>query len=241
MQIAYRTFVIALCLAASSLLAQTYPIRVGIDSAFAGDIVRLQIILPDVAALQAQGGTLVGVNVSYNTTVLEPLIDPHTNNDVAGRVAFSLVLTAGMDSVLGTLPFRAALGNAATSVLKIESATTNAPGAQLITTNGLFVLRGVCNEGGTRLMNPSGSPSIAIPNPVASSSLPVELTLIEQGSTKLWLSDMLGRKAKVFIDDRFEPGTRKFALDLSTIAAGTYLLILETPTQHVTRTIEVAR
>ena len=242
MHIAYRTLVVALCLLANSLFAQTYAVYIGIDSAFAGDIIRIPVVVPDVAALQAQGGTLVGVNVSYNTTVLEPLDDPHTNNDVAGRVAFSLVLTPGMDSVLGTLPFRAALGNSATSVLRIESASTNAPGAQLVPTNGLFSLRGVCYEGGPRLMNPSGSPSITIPNPLASSaSLPIELTLIEQGRTKLWITDMLGRTTKVFINDLVEPGKRKLALDLTSIATGKYLLILQTPTQQITRTIEVAR
>ena len=242
MQIAYRSLIVALSLAASSLVAQTFPVYVGVDSVFAGEIVRVPIVLPDIAALQAQGGTLVGVNVSYNTTVLEPLDDPHTNNDIAGRVIFSLVLTPGMDTVLGTLPFRAALGNSATSVLRIESATTNAPGAQLIPTNGLFTLRGVCYEGGPRLMNPTGTASIAIPNPLStSSSLPIELTLIEQGRTKLWITDMLGRTTKMFIDDQVEPGKRKLTLDMTSIATGKYLLILQTPTQQVTRTIEVAR
>ena len=39
MQIAYRSLIVALSLAASSLVAQTFPVYVGVDSVFAGEIV----------------------------------------------------------------------------------------------------------------------------------------------------------------------------------------------------------
>jgi WD40 repeat protein len=225
----------------NNAIQATFPIRIGIDSAFAGEIVYLPVILNDVPSALAQGATSVRVNCSYNTTMLEALADPNTNRDVAGRVDFAISLTAAMDTVIGMLPFRAGLGNAASAVINIQSATTNSPSVTLTPTNGLFTLRGVCFEGGARLMNPSGVPSIVMPSTAFDASIPAEITTIEEGRTKLYLVDLLGRTAKIYAHDITTPAKRKLLLDLTGIANGKYLLILETPTKQITRTIEVAR
>jgi hypothetical protein len=226
----------------NNVIQAAFPVRIGIDSAFAGDTVHLPVILNDPQSVLAQGATLVRVTCSYNTTMLLPLPDPNTNRDVAGRVDFAISLNASMDTVIGTLPFQAGLGNAISSTLKIELATTNSPSATLTPTDGLFTLRGICYEGGPRLMNPSGVPSIIVSSPHANDvQLPITLTLIEEGRAKLSLVDMLGRISKTFIDQSYSPGDHKLLLDLTGIANGNYLLILETPTKHITKTIEVAR
>jgi hypothetical protein len=242
MQTACRLLFFALLTVSSSVFAQIFPIRIGVDSAFAGDTVYLPVILNDAPSVLAQGATSVRVNCSYNTTMLEPLPDVNTNRDVAGRVDFSINLTPSMDTVIGWLPFRAGLGNAISTVVKIEAASTNSPNANLAATNGIFTLRGICYEGGTRLMNPSGTPSIIVQRPIATEShFPLQLTTIEEGRTKLYLSDMLGRIARSYLNEFLSPGHRMLSLDLAGIANGQYLIILETPTRQLTRTIEVAR
>lgn len=251
MQAAYRLLYFALLFINTSVLAQSqspdhsqasFPIRIGTDSAFAGEMFRLPIILNDVASVMAQGATLVGIQCSYNTTVLEPLPDPAINRDVPGRLFIGITLDASMDTIIGYIPFRAGLGNSPTSGLNFESATTNSANAQLAATNGLFVLRGVCYEGGPRLINPSGTPLIITQKPlITDSHFAVEVRTIEEGATKLYLFDMLGRKAKVFFDEYTLPASRKMTLDVGDISNGKYLLVLETPTKLITQTLEVVR
>lgn len=243
MKIACR-LLFALFFISSSAFAQSFPIRIGTDSAFAGELIDLPIILSDPEAVYAQGARILRVKYFYNSTVLENLpADPGTTLIRAVGIGdIGITLKNTPDTVIGVLHFRAGLGNAPSTAIRIDSASTDSPGALLAPTNGLFSLRGVCYEGGTRLMNPTGSPSIIIPNPVATESLfAIGVTLIEEGPTRLYLADLLGRTSRVYLHEVASPGDRTLRLDLAGIANGTYLLILETPTTQLTRTIEVAR
>jgi len=244
MYLACRLLFVALICISTKLLAQPYSIRIGTDSAFAGETVNLPIILSDPEAVFAQGARILRVKYLYNSTVLENLAgDPGTTLIRAVGIGdIGITLKNTPDTVIGMLHFRAGLGNAPSSVIHIDSTSTDSPNALLSPTDGLFALRGVCYEGGPRLMNPTGEASISVPTPVASEMIfTVGITLIEEGHTKLYLSDMLGRTSKEFVNTLLSPGSRSIPLDLSGVANGNYLLILETPTKQLSRTIKVAR
>ncbi len=228
----------------SAIVPQSYAIRIGIDSAYAGELVDLPIILSDPQTVYAQGARILRVKYLYNSTLLENLPgDPGTTLIRAVGIGdIGLTLTNAPDSIIGRLHFRAGLGNAPNTALQIDSASTDSPNALLVPTDGLFSLRGICYEGGPRLMNPSGTPSINVPTRITTGShLPVAITLIEEGRTKLYLADMLGRTTKIYLNEVVLPGNRHLTLDLTAIPTGTYLLVLETPTTQLTRSIEVTR
>lgn len=104
--------------------------------------------------------------------------------------------------------------------------------ADVETGDGVFHLTGICTTGTQRLLEASGS-GVALkpakPNP-ANASVRVEFSTIESGLTTLRMADGLGRHVATLVSGSIGIGEHGVNVDVSTLPAGEYFLILATPT-----------
>jgi hypothetical protein len=219
-------------------------LRIGTDSAFAGDPVKIPIILSNPSEASKRGINSVTVQFSYNATLLEPILQTSGSNIVSGSrsTTITFLVQSQTDSILGFADFRAGLGNAASTPLHIDTSFTNIPNPDIENIDGLFTLRGICREGGTRLIDPSGTLQLKLSsNPADGNNIPITIKTIEKGRAKLYMTDISGKSTKVFFDNVLEPGEWELYINLSGIANGRYLLTVKSETRQATVIMEVAR
>jgi hypothetical protein len=146
---------------------------------------------------------------------------------------------------LVNLEFIAALGDTDRTPLVLESFrwldTTN--GSVLVTQlNGLFQLTGLCETGGKRLLDVSGAVRLKAVRPNPTSGLTdLEYEVVERGHTRLFLVDMYGSAAAVLVDGEIQPGSYVVQVDASRLPSGTYVCVLQTPSQRKTQIMQVVR
>ena len=219
-------------------------VRIGSGSAYAGEKVKLPIILNDPTSAVAQGISSITVQFTYNATLLEPIVPT-----IGGAIVVDLRSTnvtfavpSATDTILGYVNFRAGLGDASSTQLHIDTSYSNLPITKIKNIDGVFNLLGVCNEGGKRLLNPSGSLNLSLQqNPINGNSLSILLHTVEKGHTQIFLSDILGNLIRVFFDEEIMPGDKAMDFNLEGISNGTYFLTLKSPTRQLSRTMAVLR
>jgi hypothetical protein len=99
----------------------------------------------------------------------------------------------------------------------------------------------LCYEGGARLFRADGQVSLQNrPNPFNASTV-VEFEVIEQGVTDLSVFDLMGRRVTTLLHGEVTPGRYLLRFDAATLASGTYLCLLLTPTEHRLQMMEVVK
>jgi hypothetical protein len=214
-------------------------------AAYAGDTVSIPVLLPRSSNLTSTEATSFTARMRFNATLLEPIgATPGGSLDGSDRVIdLELPLTAGPDSVVARLLFRAALGDDSTTALILENPQSAAGTVTMTAEIGRFRLLGICYDGGARLLNPNGTLALKIveANPTSDHDLSIALETIEAGRTTLRLFDNAGRLTATFVDEEMVPGTHDRSLDLDGIASGIYILHLQTPSQARSIIVEISR
>ena len=107
---------------------------------------------------------------------------------------------------------------------------------------GTFKLLGICQEGGTRLLNPNGKIQInAIkPNP-ADEQIEIELNLLEKTGYKLILINSLGQTVREINRVESSKGTANENIQLAELSAGIYNLILQTESETLNEKLIILR
>lgn len=145
--------------------------------------------------------------------------------------------------LIGSVRFKVALGNDSISQIKIENTQPIGYSKVLINESStIFKLDGFCKEGEIRLFNDSGKLYLNqnYPNPSENNTI-IKYEIIEKGKTSLRIYDNSGKIIKVVFDEAKPTGAYEYNLDTSTLTAGTYFYILNTPTQELIRRLEVRR
>ena len=78
------------------------------------------------------------------------------------------------------------------------------------------------------------------PNPV-STTMELEYEIVEHGRTELYISDMQGRKVAVLVSGEAAPGRYVLTVDATRLSSGRYVYVLETPTERLSRILEVVK
>ncbi len=199
-------------------------------SAYAGDIIEIPIILKNAANLIESGVTGFDLVIKYNPTLLAPLDYPATIIDDRNARINMVILKPLETGQIAKIKFKAGLGNAESCPVVISDARSLGYGASVITQNGSFTLLGICRDGGTRLVNPTGTAGIVSisPNP-SDIDLKVSLNLIEKGFTTLTVYNSTGISCSQF---RFtgESGMHSLNIDITGLSSGIYYIHLQTPT-----------
>jgi hypothetical protein len=210
-----------------------------------GEIVDIPVYLREQTDLVSSGATGFYSEFRYNASLLAPIGDTPKGILSDGECTILLeTLPAQPDSRgrLTTLQFIAMLGNAEGTPLRLEHSF--AVGGNIVVTEipGYFLLTDLCREGGVRLFHEYGSAGLRQnrPNPFNAATI-IEYDVIERASTRLYVMDMLGRIQAVLLDAIVEAGSYTISFDASSLASGTYVCVLQTPSQRFLRLMEVVK
>jgi hypothetical protein len=165
-------------------------------------------------------------------------------NDLIVTISGTNPLPLGTTSgTLATLDFLATLGNDTCTDISIDEFIWTDGTVRVTRENGRFCLTGVCETDGTiRLLDPNAKLSLSQthPNP-ASTQTQVEYDLSEQGETKLFITDIMGKEVKQIVAGVQLSGHYTATFDLSGLAQGTYIYVLQTPTQKLSHLMQIRR
>lgn len=212
--------------------------------AVAGDHVRIPLLVDgpgDTASSTARRYTVL---IRFNRSLLAPL--DSASLDVATDEERMLLYDgewSGESDTLRLLSFLAALGNAGSTPVVIESFVwEDGCDGGLTIIDGEFRLADLCDEGGTRLFLARDSIFLrpVVPNP-ARDRARIEYGVIEEGRTDLLLMDAAGRSVAVLVSAALPPGRYLLDVDTAELPSGTYHLLLRTPTRIVARSLLIER
>lgn len=183
------------------------------------------------------------VDLSFNATLLEPLDEPKGQIENGIRtLPLNLPAVADEQNKLITLRFISGLGNDSLTALTLENLLPVGDTIALTKIDGEFRLTGLCDKGGKRLLNPNDEISLFSINPNPSGeSFDLIYELIETGRTKIYMVDRAGRKTRMLYDGAGKPGINTIHVDTHEIPAGTYFIIMETPTSRHSQRMEIVK
>lgn len=184
-------------------------------------------------------------DVIVNATILYP-----SGNTPAGTldatqtlrtIPVTLTIPAGSDSLAGTLQFKTLWGNDTASSIRFTNIVV-ADTMRIKARDGEVILDDLCRKGGPRLFRNTGAGAgiVVSPQPTTGPTT-ADLTIVERGQTSVQLTDVTGRVVSVMVDRFLVPGTYHVPFTTDTLPAGTYFLVMTTPTDRITRRVDVAK
>ncbi|MBS1913708.1 MAG: SBBP repeat-containing protein [Bacteroidetes bacterium] len=231
------------------VLATATEIEVPQLTAAPGERVLVPLTLKSSTNLDKNNVENFQAKLRFHKTLLIPVPSSSTTSTIVGDdrvVTVTGARKAGMATGdLITLEFTAALGDVMQTPLTLETFrwldTTNGP-VPVMVTSGIFTLTNVCENGGERLLSVSGATKLnaARPNPT-SGMTDIEYEVVERGRTSLVLVDMYGNTVKTLVDGSIDAGSYKVQFDARELPSGSYFCVLQTPTQRLSRLMQVVR
>jgi WD40 repeat protein len=186
----------------------------------------------------------VTAHFSVNGTILSPtnaVVNPILAAD--GTLTFSAQIPIpATDGIATTLTFTTAWGNDTASFVRIDSLTFTDT-LTFKTIPGAVILSDICRQGGEARLVKLGAQSTGIvvgPNP-AQDVADIRIGVAEAGQTTMELFDLSGSRVSTIIHANLRPGIWAYVLDTSVLPAGPYMIVLTTPTETITRRLEVVR
>lgn len=181
--------------------------------------------------------------IKFNSTMLEPLEGFTKSTIINGEnfIDVDLPNNFGSDSILKNLTFKVGLGNDSITSLTPEFTHPIGHGRiNIFENSGTFILSGYCVDGGPRLFDPNGKIHLGQNEPNPSEGITkISIEIVETGTTKLFIVDMLGRVVKEIIDNSLAPGKHDFDVYTGDLNSGVYFYILETPTSSLMKKMEI--
>jgi len=216
------------------------------DSGYAGDHKNIPMVLGKVPVTSVQSeATNFSARIAYDRTVLYLSSGSVQHGNRYDTVTISGSI--GSDSILANLPFVAMLGDSKTSPMNIVDfswldGNGNPADFDVETQSGTFYMLGICPAGGARLYNPDGQVSMAhiTPNPV-NGMMHIDIQTTEIGITKLALVNLLGATVVTISDSELKPGAHSFDINTNTLSAGSYFLMMQTPTVRRMQRVDVEK
>jgi HYDIN/CFA65/VesB family protein len=219
----------------------------GIDTiwAEAGDLVEIPVYLRNQENLAITGATGFYAELRFNSTLLSPFGTTPTGTVDNGEhtiILDNLPLLPDAEGALARLQFIASLGSAEGTPLHLENALALGGNVSVTQMPGYFFLSDVCREGGMRLFFETGNIALRQnrPNPFNANTV-IDYEVIENGQTRLYVMDFLGRTVAVLVDGIVEAGSYSVLFDASALPSGSYLYVLQTPSERLLKLMEVAK
>jgi WD40 repeat protein len=226
-----------------------------------GDTVQFRLRLFNRAFAGARADS-VTFTLSYNATMLLPMLEPslsqQPNGSVADgmrRIALNVPISDDTTRPTALLRFRAALGNNVSTRMELSNGVLHTSvGSVPIDTlnNGLFTLRGVSLADGTRLVNSTSAVLSAItiqPQPAqAGETVVVEYDASRPTAVDVSLTTVFGEPVQPAPVFTFDPpaqavSTQRNRVSFSTmgITPGVYFVNIRSALQAVSRRVVIIR
>lgn len=187
------------------------------------------------------------ITLSFNSSVLIPTFQAESDEIIDGLRFINVLVPISTDSrsgdLLTSLQFQATLGNDSVSVVNVESIFEIPSFSDSLTLySPRFRLLDLCYEGGARFVDASGVFEITSisPNPTGN-QFQVNLSLIEDTPTKLYLVNAIGDYKENLYQDEIIAGKYEMQFDLKGLAPGNYFLILETNSLRSVKTLIIEK
>jgi WD40 repeat protein len=220
---------------------------IGLDdiSGNSGDTVNLKLMLLQQSGMQAPGApTQWRARLKYNASILHAFntSDPCTLPIDNCSMELSGSSTPGANQLI-SVPMQLTLGNTDQSPLVIDEFrwTNSSIVTEVITQNGLASLKDLCEQGGVRLVIPTGAKTSLVcrPNPVRD-MLRIEYGLIEEQPVTIQIVDMQGRVRLIPVQINAQSaGIHTITTDISTLGAGVYYVRMIIPTGTLTNRLDI--
>lgn len=210
----------------------------------AGDRIEIPIVA------EGGGGALPRPSRRYTATIAfdRTLLFPRTGPALADigtiegdrRVVRLAGTWSGASETIGTFGAIAGLGTASATPLELRELTLeDGEPARLV--NGRFSLLDVCYAGGARLLDMSRGSALRVSPDPAPGAARVGFTMPESGRTRIYLTEMSGRRVATIVDGEMAAGTYEAPCDLGGVADGIYMLVMEAPGSRISRPIRIGR
>ncbi len=220
------------------------------DSGYAGDHKNIPMILEKVPITSVQSeATNFSARITYDRTVLYPSSGSIQHGARFDTVSINGALPATPDAsgTLALLPFTVMLGESTISPMNIVDFVWLDGSGQpadydVETSSGTFHMLGICPAGGNRLYNPDGQVTMAhvTPNP-SKGIIHIDIQTTEVGRTQLSIMNLLGEKVAAISDGELKPGAHSFEFNSAKLSAGSYFLLLQTPTVRRLERVDVEK
>ncbi|MFA6571633.1 MAG: DUF2341 domain-containing protein [Bacteroidota bacterium] len=197
-----------------------------------GERITIPLVLESSNNLIQSGIDAFSAIIQMNKTMLKPLNIESDSMQISGNIREVRIRGTWdrPDGILYNFEFIPTLGDSECTDIKITQFQwlNGLSSNDLI--SGRFCLTDVCKEGGDRLFNETNRLALlqSRPNP-ASSETVIEFETIEEGITKLYIVDMLGKRISTLSDGFMKPGRHKVKCDVSYMESGIYFYVLQTP------------
>ncbi|MDQ1265122.1 MAG: Choice-of-anchor protein, partial [Bacteroidota bacterium] len=216
--------------AKQSVIIGSAEVYIQSDSASAGEIVNLPLLLRSSQNLAESGVTGFKAKIRMNKSLLKPTFTVSGESFAGGERIFEIEGTWQGGSALAQLNYNAALGDIDCAPVIID--TLEWIGGLVNTTkeDGTFCLKGICRKNGDRYFTDQGQVALyeCKPNP-AEGNIEFEFETLEEAPAKLFIVNSVGIK----VADVYEvsaAGYYKANFDTKDLASGLYFYILQTPT-----------
>ncbi|MBC8146219.1 MAG: hypothetical protein H7X80_11595 [bacterium] len=203
----------------------------GTATAAPGEEVLIPIYARNAVELGSSGATSIRTRVRFNASMLLP-ISPTPQGVIIGNdrvIDMDLPLNIAGDSAIQRLNFRVAVGDDTVTAITLESSTAVGGSISLTERAGLFRVRGLCEDGGTRLFRSQQAALLRAPypNPVRDHAT-VEYELAADEYVRIELLDAVGALRSTLVDRPVNAGKHSFEIATSILPSATYRIQMTT-------------
>lgn len=207
-----------------------------------GDTIDLPVRF-ELQNLKHSGATSYTVEVRLNKSMLQPINGAPSGTLVGNERIYRFSGPIPDSSVaLADLQFLAVVGNADRSLLSASLTldTVICPFEKTVTQGSVSVV--VCDAGGKRYIvaGPESALKPIVPNPVRDRA-EVEYAVVESGQVRLLLVDLQGHPVATLDEGYRKAGRYTVQLNAASLSSGTYLCLLDTPTDRLSTFVHVVR
>lgn len=208
-------------------------------------VIDVPVYVTDKVNLDRTGVRTFTADVLVNATILYPHgATPQGTLDATQTIRsipVTITIPAGTDSLATTLQFKTLWGNDTASTVRFGNIVVGDT-IRIRSRDGQVILDDLCRKGGPRLFRNTGNGLgiVVTPQPTAGPTT-IDLTIVERGHTVVQLVDITGRVVETLVDRNLVPGTYHVPFTTDTLLAGAYFLVLTTPSDRITRRVDVTK
>lgn len=181
------------------------------------------------------------IGLVYNKSILQPVGD-YSNQRIEGDLEFIEFKGNNLEQLVKEIKFTAVLGKTECTPVEITHISYDCFDIKVVTSNGKVCLKGICKEGGTRLVNTDSRQFLIVnSNEYNDNKTRIKFGIIEKAPIEIGIYNYLGQKQIIYELNEIQPGTYEYQIDTSLLRSGLYYMVLITPTNIMTQPFMITR